>query len=79
MLQQYKDMAEVTLQFPSIIELIEYEARLSDNGCIMNRSQLTLVGEFSNTDIKSAVEEFGARVIDNLSPKNQLIQKDSDL
>lgn len=71
-------MAEVTLQFPSIIELIEYEAGLSHHDCIMNRSQLTLVGTFNNTEVKNAVSDFNARVIDNLSPKNQLIQKDSD-
>lgn len=67
-------MAEVTLQFPSIIELIEYEANLGHGGCIMNRSQLTLVGDFNSAEIKSALEGYSARVIDNLSPKNQLMQ-----
>ena len=63
---------EITLQFPTIVELIEFEAVLMHHDCIINRSQLTLIGNFPDAEIELAKRAFNAKVIDNTAPKNQL-------
>jgi hypothetical protein len=66
-------MSETTLCFPSIIELIDYEAILpSAAKHIVNRSQLTIIGKLTQEEIDLAVSKYNAVILDNTSPKNQL-------
>jgi hypothetical protein len=47
-------MKQVTLQFPSIIEMIDFQTMVSTNIIHLNRTDLTLTGKFNEADIELA-------------------------
>jgi hypothetical protein len=60
---------EITLKFPTIIELVDFQAKVVSEDIMVSRSQLTIVGEFSEAETKLAVENYNASILDNSADK----------
>jgi hypothetical protein len=56
-------MKQITLQFPSIIELIDFQSIVSTYIIHFNRTDLTLTGIFSEADIELAKAGYHAFVV----------------
>jgi hypothetical protein len=57
-------MKTITLLFPSIIQLIDFENALQNKIAHSNRNKLTISGDFNRTDIEFAIAGFNAILID---------------
>jgi hypothetical protein len=56
-------MKQITLQFPSIIEMIDFETIFSNSIIHLNRTDLTLTGQFTEADIELAKVGYHAFVV----------------
>lgn len=56
-------MHQTTLQFPSIIEMIDFQTIVGISIIYYNRTDLTLTGEFTEAEIELAKTAYGAVVI----------------
>ncbi|HEY0356669.1 MAG TPA: hypothetical protein VGC29_10715 [Flavisolibacter sp.] len=56
-------MEKRTLKFHSLIDMAMY-SRLISTGYLMNTNNFTLTGKFSDEDIKLALTQFKAIIID---------------
>jgi len=61
-------MTQVTLQFLSVIELIDFELITKNDAALSNESRLTISGKFSEADIELAKIGYHAILIDNSAP-----------
>jgi hypothetical protein len=62
-------MKQVTLQFPSIIEMIDFQTMVSTNIIHLNRTDLTLTGKFNEADIELAKAGYYAVVVEDTDQK----------
>jgi hypothetical protein len=58
-------MNQTTLQFPSILELVDFQLIVETNAIQLNRVNLTLTGNFSDADIEFAKLSFRAAVVED--------------
>lgn len=57
-------MKNVTIIFPSILELVDFTIKVNTQVFEVNRARLSLTGEFSEEDIDVARRGFNASVLD---------------
>lgn len=57
-------MKSVTLQFPSILSLLDFESVIEKDGYNLDRVHLTVKGEFEEADIELAKAGYKAIVIE---------------
>ena len=69
-------MTEITLKFPSILDLTDFESEVKHHVFFINRSHLTMVGTFDEAEIELATKAYHAEVIDNETDKLSLLSKD---
>jgi hypothetical protein len=58
-------MKQITLQFPSIIEMLDFQALFADNNIHLNRRDITLTGKFTDADIEFAKAGYHAVVVED--------------
>ena len=58
-------MIELTLQFPSLPEMVDFQAHVDIFFLCANHIDLTLTAEFTEADIELAKAAYGAVVIQN--------------
>ena len=51
------------LQFPSIIELVQFSMCVDLTNCKIDRAQATLQSDFSEAQIELAINGYGANVV----------------
>jgi hypothetical protein len=56
-------MKNVTLIFPSILELVDFTMKMKSRSFEVNRSRLSVTGQFSEEDIETARRSFKAAVV----------------
>lgn len=56
-------MKKIALQFPSIIELVDFTVAIDADNCITNKMSLLLICEVSEKEIELAQNSFQAHVV----------------
>ena len=56
-------MKNVTLIFPTIVELTDYENQLESDNYSSDREQLIMTGRFTDREIELAVNVYFAKVL----------------
>jgi hypothetical protein len=56
-------MKKVSLLFPTIVELIDFENQMETENYETDREQLVMTGQFSDREIELAVNAYFARVL----------------
>jgi len=56
-------MKTVSLQFPSILQLIDFTLAIDSNFCQMNKETLVLICELSENEIELATSGYSAMVV----------------
>lgn len=64
LLSLYIRMRQVILQFPSIVELIDFEFLINPKNITINKKYFTITGKFQEADIELAIAAFYAVVIE---------------
>ena len=66
-------MKKITLLFPTLHELVLFKKTTHSNYIAINEAELTLVCECSETDIRLAIQQYKAVVINPINAqKNEL-------
>ena len=60
----HDSMKTITLLFPSIIQLIDFENTFQSKIAHSNRNKLTISGDFSSNEIESAITGYKAILVD---------------
>lgn len=54
---------QVALQFPSILELVDFSLTVGIENCEVKRAKLLIICDLSEVEIESAKKKFKAKVI----------------
>jgi hypothetical protein len=68
-------MEERTLKFRSIIDLLDFESEIKANVVFVNRTHLTIIGNFNEGEIELAKRGYNATEIDN----DEEIKRDAEV